>query len=169
MQTPPAHYSTHEGDFYPLAYVLGFYGANQPAFLVLNFSPSPECTEFSHSILANDGKLLAYSRGSGVVDSPEYVMLQLWDREDVRLNAWHFFPERAIQDALFTNKDHRQAYQAARRRVADILWVARSRLLLPATVREQARLFHPTEAYFPKGNFEASDSAELEKYIMDEV
>ncbi len=128
---PPFHsVGEDNGHFYAVAYVPGFYvppsgKSRDEAFFVLNFSPSESYTRFSVATVSPTGELFHYSRGTDDLDSAEYSMLRASREELVPLHAWRFFPSAAIQAATFTDDSVRVAYEAARRRVAHILFQAR--------------------------------------------
>ena len=131
MSVPPFHsVGEDNGNFYAVAFVPGFYvtpsgKSRDTAFFVLRFSPSQNYTRFSVSTVSPTGNLFHYSRGDEVLDSAEYTMLQAERAERVPLHAWQFFPSAAIDAAAFPDKCARLAYEAARRRVAHIIFNAR--------------------------------------------
>ena len=132
MRVPPFHSRGEEnGHFYAVAYVPGFYippsgESRDEAFFVLSFSPSESYTRFSVSTVWPTGEMLHYSRGIDELDSAEYAMLRAWREQHVPLHAWRFFPSAAIETAAFTDDIGRAGYEAARRRVAHIIFHART-------------------------------------------
>ena len=129
MRVPPFHSrGEDDGHFYALAYVPGLYvppsGKSQDeAFFVLKFSPSKGFTRFSVSTVSPDGGLFQYSRGTDELDSVEYTMLRSWREEEVPLHAWRFDPSTAVEASAFTDDGARAAYEAARMRVARIIFL----------------------------------------------
>src|SRR6266581_4288269 len=132
MRIPPFHsLGDGNGHFYAVAHVFGSYvppsGRSQgEAFYILDFSPSKGFTRFSLSIVSPDGHQFAYSRGLDELDSAEYTLLHAWRDERVPMHAWRLFPSASVEEAAFSgDAAARSAYEAARRRVAIILYHAR--------------------------------------------
>jgi len=132
MRVPPFHsLGEDNGHFCAVAYVPGFYvppsgKSRDEAFFVLSFSPSESYTRFSVSTVSPTGEMFHYSRGTDGLDSAEYAMLRAWREQRVPLHAWRFFPSAAIDAAAFTDDIGRVAFEAARRRVAHIIFQART-------------------------------------------
>ena len=156
------------GHFYAIAYVLGFYGKSRDeAFFVLSFSPSQGYTQFSVTAVSPTGEMFRYSRGTDELDSAEYAMLRAWREEDVPFHAWRFFPSASIDVAAFTDDGARSAYEAARRRVAHIIFQARTHVWTQAQYPSKP-LFHFDAAAIPEPMVSTPEYEEISKCITDD-
>lgn len=154
MRIPRFHTLCDDGGhFYATAYVIGSFvppsrRTKDDAFFVLNFSPSKGFTRFSFATISPEGRLLRYTRGLDPLDSAEYALFQAWRDERVPMHAWRLFPSAAIETAAFTSPSTQSAYEAARSRVALILYHARKNVWLK-TQFEVEPMFYPSEPDFP--------------------
>lgn len=171
MRVPPFHFlGEDDSHFYALAYVPGSYvppsGKSQgEAFFVLSFSPSEGFTRFSVSTLAPDGHLFHYSRGTDELDSAEYAMLRAWREERVPLHTWQFYPSAAVEAAAFTGDSAQIAYEAARHRVAYIIFQARAHAWVQTRFAVEPT-FRFSEADIPDPMAETPESEEITKYVL---
>ena len=172
MRVPPFHsLGEDDGHFYALAFVPGFYvppsgKSRDEAFFVRRFSPSEGYTRFSVCTMSSSGELFHYSRGTDELDSAEYAMLRAWREECVPLHAWRFFPSAAVEAAAFTEDAARIAFEAARRRVAHILFQARTHLWTQRQFPAEP-LFRFDEADIPEPMVSTPEYEDLTKVADD--
>jgi hypothetical protein len=171
MRVPPFHSpGENDGHFYALAYVPGQYvppsGQSQgEAFLVLNFSPSEGFTRFSLSTVSRDGYLFHYSRGTDGLDTAEYMMLRAWREEGVPFHAWRFFPSKAVEASAFTDDESRAAFDAARTRVAYIIYYACGHLRIQSQYPGKP-LFRFFETDLPDMMVSSPESEDISNQIL---
>jgi hypothetical protein len=161
------------GDFYALAFVIGSYAPTErshaEAFHVLTFSPSKEFTRFSFETVSPDGHLFAYARGIDQLDSPEYALLFAFRKEQVPMHAWRLFPASSIDEATFHgDAKARSDYEAARSRVAQILYYERAHALWSAKFPAKPR-FYASEADYPPPMTNTPEYQEISKYVLAAV
>ena len=172
MHTPPFHsLGEDNGHFYAVAYVPGFYvppsgKSRDEAFFVLSFSPSESYTRFSVSTVSSMGELFHYSRGTDELDSAEYAMLRAWREEGVPLHAWRFYPSASVEAAAFTDDSARMAYEAARRRVAHIIFQARTHVWTQTQYPSKPRFLFD-EAVIPEPMVSTPEYEDISKHITD--
>ena len=141
MRIPRFHsIGDDDGHFYAVAYVVGSYvppsgRSKNDAFLVLDFSPSKAFTRFSFSTVSPEGDLFRYTRGLDQLDSAEYALLHAWRDERVPMHAWRLFPSASIEADAFGDDTACSAYEAARSRVALILYHARRQVWLKSQLK----------------------------------
>jgi hypothetical protein len=173
MRVPPFHsLGEDNGHFYAVAYVPGFYippsgKSRDEAFLVLSFSPSESYTRFSVSTVSPTGETFHYSRGTDELDSAEYAMLRAWREQRVPLHAWRFFPSAAIEAAAFMDDIARVAYEAARRRVAHIIFHARTHVWTQNQSGVEP-LFRFDEADIPEPMASTPEHEDITKCMTDD-
>ena len=134
MHLPPFHsVGEPDGHFYSLAYVRGSYGSpvafpDNTAFYVLQFSLSRGFTLFSfRTVAAADGQFRAYSRGIEELSTPEFAVLDSALQQRIPPHAWKLYPAAEIDWSTFeADPPARSAYEAARRRLAHVLRIART-------------------------------------------
>lgn len=130
--SPPSFHSTGkpDGDFYALAYVPGFYGdpsayADTRAFHILRFSSSPGFMPFSFHTVSLDGEFRGYSKGENLL-SPEFAVLDASLELRIPPHSWRLYPLASIDwSTSAADSACRLAYATARRRLANILRLAR--------------------------------------------
>jgi hypothetical protein len=173
MHTPPFHsLGEDNGHFYAIAYVPGFYvppsgKSRDKAFFVLSFSPSEGYTRFSLSTVSPKGMIFQYSRGTDELDSAEYMMLRAWREEGVPLHAWHFYPSASVEAAAFLDESTRDAFEAARRRVAHIIFQARTHVWAQAQFASKP-LFQFDAAVIPEPMVSTPEYEDISKHITDD-
>lgn len=172
MRTPPFHsLGEDNGHFYAIAYVPGFYvppsgKSRDEAFFILNFSASASYTRFSMSTVSSTGHKFHYSRGTDELDSAEYAMLRAWREEGVPLHAWLFYPSASVEAAAFTDGSTRTAYETARRRVALILFQARTLVWIQAQYPSKP-LFQFDEAVIPEPMASTPEYEDIISHMRD--
>ena len=173
MRVPPFHsLGEDDGHFYVVAYVPGFYvppseKSRDEVFLVLNFSPSESFTRFSVATVSPGGRMFHYSRGTDELDSAEYAMLRAWREERVPIHAWRFYPTPLIETAAFTDENAQAVYKAARRRVALIIFQARTHVWTQTQFPTKP-LFHFDEADIPEPMVSTPEYEDISKWIADD-
>jgi hypothetical protein len=161
------------GDFYAVAFVIGNYAPSDrfhgEAFHVLKFSASKDFTRFSFETVSPDGHLYAYTRGVDQLDSPEYALLCAYRKEQVPMHAWRLFPAASIDEAAFHgDAKARSDYEAARSRVAQILYHEQAHVWLSAQYPVKPR-FRASEADFPQPMTNTPEYEEISRYVVDAV
>jgi hypothetical protein len=173
MHIPRFHsVSKDDGHFYAVAYVFGSYvtpsGRSEgDAFHVLDFSPTPNFSRFSFSTVSPESHNFGYKRGSDDIDTAEYALLCAWQEEGVPPYAWLLFPSAAVVESDFNgDAEARSAYEAARRRVALMLYFARGHRRIKTKYPAEP-MFRLSEADLPAGPMNSAESEEISKYVMD--
>ena len=162
----------YSGHFYALAYVVGRYVSpsgktNSEAFHVLNFSPSERYARFNFMTVSPVGELFQYASGLEELDSPEYALLRAWREERVPTHAWRLFPGASIEEAAFGgDAAARAAYETARRRVALLIYHARTHVWVAAQFPAEP-LFRFSETDLPQPMIDTPEYAEISKYVAD--
>jgi hypothetical protein len=91
----------------------------------------------------------------------------VWLEERVPLYGWRFFPSSAIEESTFVAAQDRQAFEAARRRVAHILFNARFWMLSERQFKVEP-MFRFADGDLPDPMVETAETQEIEKYVTED-